>query len=264
MTPVSPDTAAAEPDKIRAPFTDRQQVALYRWQHATGFHPFTCPNGHGPLTVDERWKCLECDYTQDWAHAFMADTAAPASAAVPPATTADMIHVVAEAIDGSDLSARLGYFGIHQAAKVAVDGLIESGHLAGSAVPAVPPDTECARLVRHWALGADAEDSVPWRCRLNRDHYGACSPHRAGYVEAVPDPPSAPDEGYVIAGPQPGNPHRMECDWDGEVHTTLPSALAARDECRAAGYPDWDAYALVRVSPARSVSSGDDTTEEEK
>lgn len=70
---------------IRAPFTPEQVEALNAYQHARLFHPFTCVNreGHawneevgdyGPLVATaEGWVCAECDYTQTWAWAFMAD-----------------------------------------------------------------------------------------------------------------------------------------------------------------------------------------------
>lgn len=66
-------TPAAE---IRAPFTEAQQQALYDWQNSSRVHPFTCPEGHGELTVGRHWSCMDCDYTQYWAHAFMADPVA--------------------------------------------------------------------------------------------------------------------------------------------------------------------------------------------
>jgi hypothetical protein len=40
-------------------------------------HPFTCGNGghdHGVLIAKEDgWHCEKCEYTQNWAHGFMAD-----------------------------------------------------------------------------------------------------------------------------------------------------------------------------------------------
>ena len=58
---------------------------LNHWQNAGQFHPFTCPNRGdgehrqfngdlGALVATRRgWICPWCDYTQDWAHDFMAD-----------------------------------------------------------------------------------------------------------------------------------------------------------------------------------------------
>lgn len=57
---------------------------LNRYQNAGRHHPFTCPNRGdgehrffngdlGALVATRRaWICPWCDYTQDWAHDFMA------------------------------------------------------------------------------------------------------------------------------------------------------------------------------------------------
>ncbi len=58
---------------IYAPFTRDQQDALNRFQASGTFHPFTCANDGTPLYAGEMWRCRRCTYTQDWAHAFMAD-----------------------------------------------------------------------------------------------------------------------------------------------------------------------------------------------
>lgn len=76
-------------DTIKAPFTPEQVEALNRFQQLSHVHPFTCgsgyrtnksihPDGEGVLvaTVDG-WICRNCDYTQDWAHAMMADPNSP-------------------------------------------------------------------------------------------------------------------------------------------------------------------------------------------
>ena len=67
-------------DIIEAPFTDQQVKALNRYQREGLMHPFTCPSDKHPIHVTliatrEGWKCLlnDCDYTQTWAHGFMAD-----------------------------------------------------------------------------------------------------------------------------------------------------------------------------------------------
>ena len=67
-------------EKIRAPWTSEQVEALNRFQQRGGMHPFTCGlDRHGNAKVliatEYGWRCPddECDYTQDWAHAFMAD-----------------------------------------------------------------------------------------------------------------------------------------------------------------------------------------------
>lgn len=105
------DTAPAPDGKIRAPFTDAQQSALTRWQNEPAVHAFTCPNDGASLTVGRHWYCMECDYTQYWAHEFMADPQAlarfhdalRAGAAVPPETAPRGRRVsVAEALDIAD------------------------------------------------------------------------------------------------------------------------------------------------------------------
>jgi hypothetical protein len=73
---------------IKAPFTPEQVEGLNRWQAADHAHPFTCRSGRrtdsshldgeGVLVATERgWHCPFCDYTQDWAHDFMADGPGP-------------------------------------------------------------------------------------------------------------------------------------------------------------------------------------------
>jgi hypothetical protein len=77
-------------EKIKAPFTKEQATALNDYQMAGKMHPFTCPrttHGATPLghlihaqtnliaVAKAGWVCswAGCDYTQDWAHAFMLD-----------------------------------------------------------------------------------------------------------------------------------------------------------------------------------------------
>ena len=65
----------------RAPFTDDQVVSLNAYQASGVMHPFTCGQrdlpGHKPSdrlwASTNGWFCEHCDYTQDWAHGFMAD-----------------------------------------------------------------------------------------------------------------------------------------------------------------------------------------------
>lgn len=67
---------------IKAPFTQEQVVAMSAWQFEARFHPFTCgkrddpPELHGDkgilIPTVRGWICQFCDYTQDWAHDFMA------------------------------------------------------------------------------------------------------------------------------------------------------------------------------------------------
>lgn len=69
-------------DKIYAPFTREQVVALNEWQRAEWLHPFTCRDrddhvGGGELVATvSGWVCPQCPYTQDWAHRFMLTTPA--------------------------------------------------------------------------------------------------------------------------------------------------------------------------------------------
>lgn len=106
-------------DKIYAPFTEEQAAALNRYQHAGRMHPFTCPRWHSdwmpPLQHDliahagEGWTCsdIRCDYTQNWAHAFMLEP----ELGVPVVTEADRLRsilerLVAELHDASQVSGR--------------------------------------------------------------------------------------------------------------------------------------------------------------
>lgn len=70
-------------DSTKSPWTPEDVVRLNEYQNAGRFHPFTCPNrseGHGEFNGDlgalvatvRGWICPFCDYTQDWAHGFMA------------------------------------------------------------------------------------------------------------------------------------------------------------------------------------------------
>ncbi|MFD9443360.1 hypothetical protein [Streptomyces sp. NPDC060001] len=69
---------------IRAPWTAEQVDALNRFQKEGGMHPFTCGHEHPahPNAIlnatPTGWRCfvLDCEYEQDWAHAFMVDPAA--------------------------------------------------------------------------------------------------------------------------------------------------------------------------------------------
>jgi hypothetical protein len=72
-----------ESSVIKAPFTPDQVEALNRYQKIAHFHPFTCGSGNRTdekhldgegvlVATPDGWKCPYCDYTQDWAHAVMA------------------------------------------------------------------------------------------------------------------------------------------------------------------------------------------------
>lgn len=64
--------------KIHAPFTVTQVENLNAYQRVGLMHPFTCGNAgsqHPPLVATSKgWQCpvVDCDYTQNWAHEFMA------------------------------------------------------------------------------------------------------------------------------------------------------------------------------------------------
>jgi hypothetical protein len=73
--------------ELFTPWTAEQVERLNGYQAAHKMHPFTCPNRsqpgheviHGDLgtliATNDGWVCSGCDYTQDWAHDFMADGA---------------------------------------------------------------------------------------------------------------------------------------------------------------------------------------------
>lgn len=69
----------SESEVVTAPFTTEQVESLNGYQSSGVMHEFTCGNGghsHGRLrATSDGWVCdfEGCDYTQDWAHAFMAD-----------------------------------------------------------------------------------------------------------------------------------------------------------------------------------------------
>lgn len=65
--------------RIVAPWTKEQVDALNNYQQGYGVHPYTCARAHlrqTPLVATTNgWKCSSplCDYTQSWAHSFMAE-----------------------------------------------------------------------------------------------------------------------------------------------------------------------------------------------
>jgi len=59
--------------QIHAPFTPEQVRHLNEFQNAESVHPFTCKCGVNLVATEAGWICNECEYTQDWAHDFMAD-----------------------------------------------------------------------------------------------------------------------------------------------------------------------------------------------
>jgi hypothetical protein len=79
--PTTPDNSATS--QINAPWTADQVAALERFQTEGHMHPFTCggdQHSMAPRMIPSRsgWHCPDpdCSYTQDWAHAFMAQPAA--------------------------------------------------------------------------------------------------------------------------------------------------------------------------------------------
>jgi hypothetical protein len=72
---------------ITAPFTQEQIVYLNQFQVAGVMHPFTCRD-HIEVSLvatESGWICpTECDYTQNWAHDFMADGSAVRDLTPPP------------------------------------------------------------------------------------------------------------------------------------------------------------------------------------
>lgn len=69
-------------DDVTTPFTPEQVAVLNRFQASQYMHPFTCgkrsehrDNEGILIATEEGWRCPveTCDYTQDWAHWFMAD-----------------------------------------------------------------------------------------------------------------------------------------------------------------------------------------------
>lgn len=87
---------------IRAPFTPEQQAALNASQADTETPVWTCPNDdQGVLVAGPHWSCPTCDYTQYWAHRFMAadvdDPPSKAKAAEPdPALYRQLLAVTSE------------------------------------------------------------------------------------------------------------------------------------------------------------------------
>jgi hypothetical protein len=67
----------AQPQRIvRVPFTQDEVNSLNGYQARGYMHPFTCGTNGCPGVLEARttgWICRFCDYTQDWAHLFMAN-----------------------------------------------------------------------------------------------------------------------------------------------------------------------------------------------
>lgn len=64
--------------RVYAPWDYEMVAHLNGYQQAGTMHPFTCgiDSSHGSLiALCGGWICPDdsCDYTQEWAHSFMAD-----------------------------------------------------------------------------------------------------------------------------------------------------------------------------------------------
>ncbi len=62
--------------KIVPPWSLEQVLWLNQFQNTGSFHPFTCGenSNHRPLVAGPNgWVCIDCGYSQAWAHDFMAD-----------------------------------------------------------------------------------------------------------------------------------------------------------------------------------------------
>lgn len=61
--------------KLVQPWTSEQVDALNRYQSESRMHPFTCLDHHLLAASHSGWYCTDpdCEYTQDWAHPFMAN-----------------------------------------------------------------------------------------------------------------------------------------------------------------------------------------------
>ena len=59
-------------EKIRAPWTVAQVIALNGWQYRDDVHPYTCLHHSDTrlLATTAGWVCphRDCDYRQDWTH----------------------------------------------------------------------------------------------------------------------------------------------------------------------------------------------------
>lgn len=69
-------------ESVKAPFTEEQVKSLNAYQRSGYFHPFTCGNDNCPHKRHEHsvlyaktdgWHCPNCNYTQNWAHVWMAN-----------------------------------------------------------------------------------------------------------------------------------------------------------------------------------------------
>lgn len=83
---MEPSEPSAVTGRVIAPWDEQTVIELNDYQRYSMQHAFTCGNlkhtGRGQnvlVATPEGWVCEGCDYTQLWAHAFMADGAWRAS-----------------------------------------------------------------------------------------------------------------------------------------------------------------------------------------
>jgi hypothetical protein len=68
-----------------APWTDEEVASLRDYQRSGRFHPFTCVDGHGPLTAERMgFRCQQCTFHQPWAFVWMTNDSWRIMGALPP------------------------------------------------------------------------------------------------------------------------------------------------------------------------------------
>jgi hypothetical protein len=79
MSELKPETSKDAAMLSTAPWTGNEVDSLNAYQKAGFVHPFTCGSGKHPtsslVAKPDGWHCEHCDYTQNWAHEFMANWA---------------------------------------------------------------------------------------------------------------------------------------------------------------------------------------------
>jgi hypothetical protein len=177
-------------EQIRAPWTPEQVAALNAYQQHGGMHPFTCAREHATPTLhlvahEDGWHCWlpDCDYRQDWAHAFMAEPRTTPAVVSPPAVDrTDLRHRIAEALDNAHHSHPCPATGSHYwTGCYHPDGTSTSCHTdrRTDAVLAVLPEPDGRAAVlreaadRLWALanrtterGAGVQWAAEWLRRM--------------------------------------------------------------------------------------------------
>ena len=126
-TPGAPvNTNPPTDNVIRPPWTAEQVAALNMFQRRGGMHPFTCGGEHttgSPMLVarEDGWHCPDpyhegCDYTQDWAHAWMVTRGMAVFEATAPSSPSDQTlrdriveATAAVFVEAVDTAVRLGW-----------------------------------------------------------------------------------------------------------------------------------------------------------